>query len=245
MDLALIASALLLGLAGSPHCAAMCGAPCAALLGAGTRGHSARGGLGGEALPRALAFHAGRVGGYALAGALAAAGVGVLALAGSAAPLLRPVWTLLHVAALALGLWLLFTARQPAFMTRLGRQRQAQPVAAAAVAGGAGWQVMSTPWTAAVAGTAWVAWPCGLLQSALVVAALTQTPQAGATAMAAFALASAAGLQAAPWIASRLSGLGGAAAGWAVRLAGLALAAGSGWALGHDLWGRVVAYCTT
>ena len=240
MDLALIASALLLGLAGSPHCAVMCGAPCAALLGAGR---------GGDASARTLAFHAARVGGYALAGAVAAAGVGVLALAGTAAPLVRPLWTLLHMAAFALGLWLLITARQPAFMTRLGRQRQTAPaLAEAAGTGGAataGWQVMSSPWTAAAAGSAWVAWPCGLLQSALVVAALTHTPQAGATAMAGFALASAGGLQAAPWIARRLSTWGDAAAAWAVRLAGLALAAGSGWAFGHDLWGRVVAYCTT
>ncbi len=231
MDLALILSAFLLGLAGMPHCAAMCGAPCAAVIG----------GRSGDESARAVGFHLSRVAGYALVGGVAAAGVSVLALAGSAAPLVRPVWALLHMAALALGLWLLVTARQPAFMTRLGRSRQSPAVAAAA----GGWQTMRTPWTAMAAGSAWVAWPCGLLQSALVVAALANTPQAGAAAMGAFALASAGGLQAAPWLAGRLSGFGGVSAGWAIRLAGLALVVGSGWAVGHDLWGRVVAYCAS
>jgi sulfite exporter TauE/SafE len=147
---------------------------------------------------------------------------------------------MLHAAALALGIWLLVTGRQPAFMTRLGnRSRQA------ASAGPAGWQVMQTPWTAAAAGSAWVAWPCGLLQSALIVAALANTPQAGGAAMAAFAMASAGGLQAAPWLARRMSQSGPASIAWAVRLAGAALALGSAWALGHDVWGRVLDYCTT
>jgi sulfite exporter TauE/SafE len=235
MDLALLLSALLLGLAGAPHCAAMCGAPCAAVVGAG----------GGSLRARAGAFHLGRLAGYAVAGAVVAGGVNVLAMAGSAAPVVRPVWTLLHMAALALGLWLLVTGRQPAFMTRLGRVRSPSP----AMAAPGGWQVMATPWSAAAAGSAWVAWPCGLLQSALVVAALANTPQAGAAAMGAFAMASAVGLQAAPWLAgwlSRWSGRQGAdGLTLAVRAAGLALAAGSGWALGHDLWGKVVAYCAT
>jgi sulfite exporter TauE/SafE len=89
-----------------------------------------------------------------------------------------------------------------------------------------------------------VAWPCGLLQSAIVIAALANTAAGGAAAMAAFAMASAAGLHFAPWVAQKMSLRPGGTA-WAVRLAGLALAAGSGWALGHDLWGRVAAYCAT
>lgn len=233
MDLALIFSAVMLGIAGAPHCAAMCGASCAAVV-------SGCAGAAGDTRAPSMAFHAARAAGYAVVGGLAAAGVGVLSMAGSAAPLVRPVWTLLHMAALALGLWLLWTGRQPAFMSRVGRSRQAaaQPVAAG------GWQVMTGPLAAASAGAVWVAWPCGLLQSALVVAALANTPQGGAAAMAGFALASAAGLQMAPWIQARL-GNRGAAATWAVRIAGLALALGSGWALGHDVWGKVVAYCAT
>jgi sulfite exporter TauE/SafE len=92
-----------------------------------------------------------------------------------------------------------------------------------------------------------VAWPCGLLQSALVVAALANTAWGGAAAMAGFAVASAAGLSLAPWAFARLASGGGAGAlqgsAWAVRIAGAALAAASAWALGHDLVRRVVAYC--
>ncbi|MBL8330939.1 MAG: sulfite exporter TauE/SafE family protein [Rubrivivax sp.] len=235
MDLALIASAALLGLAGAPHCAAMCGASCAAVVGS----------CGGrEPTPRAVSFHLARGLGYATAGALLAAGVGLLALAGSAAPVIRPLWSLLHMAALALGLWLLFTGRQPEFMTRLGRQRSTE-LAPAAVAGGGGWKLMQTPWSAAAAGSVWVAWPCGLLQSALVVAGLANTPQVGAAAMAAFAATSALGLHAVPVLARYAGRSGGRAVSWAVRLAGLALVLGSGWAVGHDLWGQIVAYCAT
>lgn len=228
MDLALVFSAFLLGLAGTPHCAAMCGAPCAAVVGSGP-----------DARSRALGFHLSRMAGYAAVGGLLAGGVSLMSLAGTAGQWMRPLWAVLHMGALALGLWLLVTARQPAFMTGLGRTRHAS------AAGTNGWQVVRTPWTAAAAGSAWVAWPCGLLQSALVVAALCNTPSSGALAMAAFAMASAGGLQAAPWILSRLARSGQPSLSWAIRLAGLALAIGSGWALGHDLWGRVAAYCAT
>jgi sulfite exporter TauE/SafE len=95
----------------------------------------------------------------------------------------------------------------------------------------------------------WVAWPCGLLQSALVVAGLANTPVAGAAVMAAFALASSLGLQLAPallsWWSSRGAGRSHAQKlnRLVVRLAGAFLALGSLWALGHDLWGQVWAYC--
>jgi uncharacterized protein len=79
------------------------------------------------------------------------------------------------------------------------------------------------------------------------MAALANTAWAGAAAMAGFAAASALGLSMAPWAFARLAAGGGAAAmrvnTWAVRLAGTALAAASAWALGHDLFHRVVAYC--
>jgi len=58
MDAPLILAGLAMGVAASPHCVVMCGAPCAAL----TQG-SARSSAG---------FHVGRVLGYAAGGALAA-----------------------------------------------------------------------------------------------------------------------------------------------------------------------------
>lgn len=235
MDLALFLGALMLGAAGAPHCAAMCGAPSAALL-RGCSHHAP------HAAP--AAFHMSRLLGYALAGAVAASSVGALAKLGQLSPVLRPLWTMLHCAALALGLWLVWQGRQPAWMESLGRggARLAPQKPDAR-----GWQRMQGPLRASTAGLAWVAWPCGLLQSALVMAALANTAWAGAAAMAGFAAASALGLSMAPWAFARLAAGGGAAAmrvnTWAVRLAGAALAAASAWALGHDLFHRVVAYC--
>lgn len=225
MDAALFASALALGLAGSPHCVAMCAAPCSAVTG-GRR-------------PDALAFHVTRLLGYAAAGALAAASVNALGALASLSPVFKPLWSLVHAGALGLGLWLAFTGRQPAWLERIGRRP------APAVSAG-GWQVVKGPGKAAMAGAAWVAWPCGLLQSAVLVAALANGPVAGAGVMAAFAVASGVGLSAAPWLWRRLSGGAGVlTATTGVRLAGALLAAASAAAMGHGLWTQIVAYCTT
>lgn len=234
MDFALFLSALMLGAAGAPHCAAMC-APASTALLRGCSRHAP------HAAP--WAFHLSRVFGYALAGAVAASSVGALAQLGKLSPVLRPLWTLLHCAALGLGLWLMWQGRQPAWLESLGRggSRVAPQRADAA-----GWQRMQGPGKASAAGLLWVAWPCGLLQSALVVAALANTAWGGAAAMAGFAAASAAGLGLAPWAFARLAGGAGGALqvqAWAVRLAGAALAAVSAWALGQDLIRRAVAYC--
>ena len=226
-DLALIGSAALLGLAGTPHCAVMCGAACTAATGRGS-------------VRASLAFQAARLAGYAAAGAVVATGVGALAALAQISPALRPLWTLLHAAALGLGLWLLWHGRQPAWMSSLGRT----PAPMTAAATPAGWSPMQMPVRAAVAGSAWVLMPCGLLQSALLMAALTETAQSGALAMAAFAAASSGGLLLAPWIWQRLGKQGGLPWDrWLTRAAGLMLVGASSWALGHGLWQRVAAYC--
>lgn len=234
MNAALLLTALLLGLAGSVHCVAMCGAPGAAAVRA----------CGGSAREGWSAFHLGRLAGYAAAGAVAAASVGALAHWSSWSPALRPVWTLLHVAALALGMWLLVRGRQPEWLERAGRGARQSALAPG------GWQRMHGPAKAGAVGLAWVAWPCGLLQSALVVAALADSAWSGAATMAVFAMATAPSLGLAPWLWGRLAGgQGGAQAlsatvnRLAVRLAGALLAAASVWALGHDLIRRAVAFC--
>jgi sulfite exporter TauE/SafE len=226
VDAALIASATLLGLAGSPHCAAMCSAPCAAAVGQG----------GSRAT---IGFHVARLGGYALAGGVAASSVAALAAWSQLSPALRPLWVLLHAAALVLGLWLLVKARQPAWLAQIGR------VPAAAT--GSGWQRMSGPTRAAALGSLWVAWPCGLLQSALLVSSMGSGAAAGAAAMAGFAAASAPGLVLGPWAWRHLLHGTDAAARdrWAARAAGLLLLAASGWALGHGIWEQVAAFCAT
>lgn len=224
MDAALYLSALGLGLAGVPHCAAMCGAPCAAA--------TSRGGW-----TATWGFHAARATGYAVAGALAAGSVNSLQLLGALSPVFKPLWTLVHLAALALGLWLLAFGRQPAWLERIGRQ----PVTARA----GGWAQLSGPGKSTMAGALWVAWPCGLLQSAVLVAALGSTVWTGAGVMVVFAAASALGLGAAPWIWRRVAGAG-ASTGWAtagVRVAGAILAASAVWAMGRGMWSAVAAYC--
>lgn len=224
MDTALYLSALGLGLAGTPHCAAMCGAPCAAV--------TSRGGWASTA-----GFHLARSAGYATAGALAAASVNSLQLLGSLSPVFKPLWTLVHLAVLLLGLWLLAYGRQPAWLERVGRQ----PVAA----GAGGWSPVKGPGRATLAGSLWVAWPCGLLQSAVLVAALGNTAWVGAGVMLVFAAATALGLTAAPWIWRRVAGVGGST-GWAtagVRVAGAVLAASAVLAMGRGTWSTLAAYC--
>lgn len=257
-DLALIASAALMGLAGAPHCAAMCSAPCAGVLRSCAGDASA--GTAGAAMGGLMAA---RIGSYALGGAVAAGAVAGLQSLSAAAPALRIFWTLLHVAALGLGLWLLFTGRQPAWWSRLGTARlPASAVAASAATStrtataaptatattgavamvpvGTLRQRLPAPARASLVGAAWVLLPCGLLQSALVVAGLASGPAAGAATMAVFALASAPGLVALPlWL--QRGGRGTPA--WSLRAAGALLAAASLFALGHGLWQRIAAYC--
>jgi hypothetical protein len=188
------------------------------------------------------ALHIGRVVSYTAAGAVVAASVSVLADWSEALHWLRPFWAMLHLAALALGLFLLLTGRQPKWMARMGQgglrplPEGTQPVTFS--------KRLAGPSQAGLFGLAWAAWPCGLLQSALLVAALASTPTEGAGVMAAFALASAMGLWWGPWIwlklsqaaPGRLADLGQPT--WAIRAAGALLTAASGWALGHGLWMR-------
>ncbi|MDT8999168.1 sulfite exporter TauE/SafE family protein [Paucibacter sp. APW11] len=247
MDAALAGSALLMGLAGSPHCVAMCGAACAALGG----GASGAQGSGLLMRPAMLSLQAGRLLSYSLGGAVAASSVSMLAYWGQAAAWLRPFWVMLHLAALGLGLFLLRRGRQPQWLDGLGRGRSpsAANTASVAIVGLRGGQrAVSAPARAGLAGLAWLAWPCGLLQSALVVAALASGPAQGAAVMACFALGSALGLLVGPaalWRLLRLGQLDEARGyAWAVRLAGLGLLLSSGWALGHGIWAQIAAFCS-
>ncbi|PTT88636.1 hypothetical protein DBR42_09345, partial [Pelomonas sp. HMWF004] len=99
MNGALIASAALMGLAGMPHCAAMCSAPCA---------------LAGGKRPAGLL--AGRLLGYTAGGAVAAASAEALARASQSVVLLQPAWALLQAALLLFGLTLLARGRVPAWL---------------------------------------------------------------------------------------------------------------------------------
>lgn len=203
-------TALLMGLAGGPHCVAMCGAACAGISRAA-----------GERSTRALwSFQVSRMVGYALFGAFAAGSVQGLAWLGTNTAVLRPVWTMFHVAALLLGAVLIWQARQPAWIENLGQTlwRKARP---AMTSLGARAPV--------VLGVAWALMPCGLLYSALLVASLSANALEGAAIMALFSIGTSLSLTAGPWLLLRLRG--GRSGAWGIRLAGVALAATSGWAL--------------
>lgn len=245
LSLALAGTAFVMGAAGSLHCAAMCVAPCAAVTG------GRRGGI--------AAFQAGRLLGYAVGGAVVAASVGGLLRWESASGALRPLWLMVHLAALAMGAFLVWRAAPPRWVLRMWTTRAAAavgiPVASLGAGAGPGAVALSPARMvgAGLAGLAWLAWPCGLLQSALTVAALAEGPWQGAGVMAAFALGSSPGLLAGPWLLARLarpgrvSGGGGLAGGSGVRIAtrlsGAMLAGGALWALGHGLWTQIRAYC--
>jgi|SRR5450755_1556247 len=235
MFVALLLSALAMGLAGGPHCAVMCGAAHTAI--ARKCGH-------GADAPAMLALQAGRLVSYALAGALVGTGLASLAALQEAAPFLRPIWVMAHVAALAFGGWLVWSGAMPrrlAFAHPAGTSLRAdfQPIRFVDRVPG--------PLRAGLIGGGWALVPCGLLQAALVVAALAPSPVQSATVMAAFALASAVSLLAAPALWLRLSaGDDRRFATIMVRGAGLLLAAASAFAIYHDLMeGVASAFCLT
>ncbi len=203
-------SALVMGLVGGPHCVAMCGAACA--------------GIARAAAPRSRqalwTWQLGRLVGYSVLGALAGGTVQGMGWLGQQTVVLRPVWTMMHIAALLLGLLLVVQARQPAFLDGWAQAvwRRARPVMSRLGA--------RAP---AVLGVGWALMPCGLLYSALLVASLSASALEGAAIMAAFAVGTMVSLVAGPWLLLRLGDA--RSGGWGIRLAGLALAATSGWAL--------------
>lgn len=234
---ALAWTALFMGLAGGSHCLVMCAAPCSAVV-AGDA--PAPEGLRpvqwlvrGEQARRRWAWHAGRLLGYGLVGALAAVAVQSLAWLTQHSAALRPVWTFFHVAVLAWGALLLLQARQPAWVEHAGRAvwQKVQPL----VRMRAG---------VFVVGLLWALMPCGLLYSALLVAALSGSAWQGAWAMLLFALGSGLWLLGGPWLWQSLrSRVNRVRADWGSRLSGGMLCAVALWALWHDLIYRPSLIC--
>lgn len=234
----LVWTALLMGLAGGSHCLVMCAAPCAAVTGAGT-------GVGAQEQPiqwklarraswlRQMSYHAGRIAGYSAMGALAAVALQSLGSVTQHSAALRPLWTFAHVAVLAWGLMMLLLARQPAWVESAGRAVWAKVQPLVRMPGG----VFAT-------GFVWALMPCGLLYSALLVAALSGGAGQGALTMAAFAVGSGLWLVAGPWAFSALRRkLDRLRSDWGTRLGGLLLCGVAGWALWHDLVVRPSLIC--
>jgi sulfite exporter TauE/SafE len=228
MNVSLVLAGVAMGMAASPHCMSMCGAPCAALT------HGCR--------QRAWAFHLGRLSSYMVGGAVVAGSISWLAAMGSAHPVLRLVWTLLHLGFLAVGLSWLFAAKHPDWMMRPARNETPMSFSRRVVA-------QPSPWRPGLAGLAWVAWPCAALQGALLLSALAASPLAGALVMGGFALGSMPALVAAPWAWAKWQAwrgrpersAGTRSAG--LRVSGAVLVMSSGWALAHEVWARISPWC--
>lgn len=173
----LIAAAATLGLAGSVHCLAMCGG----IAAAGGAQLTRRGASGQRALA-SLGFNLGRVTCYALLGAGAGAIIGATAGRFPAGPVtagLRIAAALL-MAGLALSLlW----RRDLLGLERLGGRLwgRLQPLAGRAVE-------LPLPLRLAALGVLWGFLPCGLVYSALALAATTGSAAGGALAMLGFGL---------------------------------------------------------
>lgn len=80
METPLALTTLLMGLAGGPHCIAMCGAACGGMQTSNIGLQTAK-------------FHSGRIIGYAILGAIAAASVNTLAWFSEQTAALHPLWT--------------------------------------------------------------------------------------------------------------------------------------------------------
>jgi uncharacterized protein len=223
MQSTLAISALIMGLAGGPHCIAMCGAACA--------------GIGQSDVKSARSmwiFQTGRLIGYSALGGLAALSMQSLGwLTVHAAPL-RPLWSLVHVVAAMLGLMLLWQARQPIWLENAARKVWSLVRNATGnVQGGAPLLI----------GMMWSLLPCGLLYSALLVAALAGSVIDGIAVMALFALGSGVSLMLGPWLLLRLGRQGSGR--WSIRIAGLMLFGASVWGLWRSLMHNTAPWCVT
>jgi uncharacterized protein len=172
MLISLITTALLMGFAGIPHCAAMCATPCAV------------------AVPNGLPVSAllGRTLGYAFLGALAASATATLSSWSRFSAVLQPFWVMLLAASALLGAWMLIRGEMPLVLQNLGltayralQNRVSSPL----------WLIRHPRLASilpAVLGAAWAALPCGLLYGAVTVAALASSAWQGACVMASFSL---------------------------------------------------------
>jgi uncharacterized protein len=221
MQLPLVLITLLMGLAGGPHCIAMCGAACASLQQSSVQ------------RPRIWQFHSGRLIGYAALGALAASSINGLAWFSSQTNALHPLWTFFHVLVLAWGLVLVIFARQPSWADDFGRKvwKEAR-------------KISNVPGGTFMTGVLWALMPCGLLYSALLVASLNANAVNGALSMASFAIGTSVSLMLGPLLWLKLkNGKLGVTEDTSMRLAGLLLASAAGWAIWMDLMHNTKIWC--
>lgn len=208
-----------MGLAGGPHCVAMCGAACASFTQTNPQ------------QPHAIKlYHLGRIFGYALLGAIATFGISSIAWLSDYTAAFHPLWTFFHVLVFFWGLLLLVFARQPVWVDRTGRTVWQQVKKLSRVQGGHFY-----------IGMLWALMPCGLLYSALIIASFNGNPLGGAISMAAFAIGSSLSLFFAPWLWLKLKT--DLVEPYGMRLAGLLLSTASAWAIWMELTHHTKIWC--
>lgn len=162
----------LVGLLGGTHCVGMCGG----IVGALSLGAPARWSM-------LLAYNAGRIFSYTLAGAIAGAlGAASLGFDGLL-PVRLILYFLANVMLIALGLYLIGVSQALAFTERAGQQlwRRIQPLTRRFLPA-------KTPAQAFPLGLLWGWLPCGLVYSALVSSLSAGSVERGATLMLVFGL---------------------------------------------------------
>ena len=258
LTISLCVSAFLLGLFGGVHCIAMCSGLSQAAIGPQI-GQS-------SAWREEVSYLAGRVASYASLGLAVAAAGGALSWSSQSFSLFRGGWILLNALLLVFGVLLLITGRQPPMVTALAQRiwnlalplmgglggppgRSVRPQSSVAQGNPVQWLRQRKPGSAGIhtrlgrpflVGALWGLLPCGLLWSALALAALAPNALIGALVMAAFAVSSSAQLSLAGRLRHRLqhSAISRFGEGLGARIGGamLAIAAGAGlWSLATGL----------
>lgn len=203
-------SAFLFGLLGGLHCASMCGG-IVTVLGARHRTHRVipiqplHEGAAGTVAVRdqfaPLAYNAGRITSYTVAGALAGAIGSTAWLAANVLPVQQLGFVLVNLLMIVLGLALALGRQRLAGLEPLGTAlwRRLAPTAA---------RLLRTPGTAGAyaAGLVWGWLPCGMVYGVLVGALVSGTAVSGALLMLAFGLGTLPNLLAMSFLAQRGAG---------------------------------------
>ena len=212
-------STFFMGMMGGPHCIAMCGAPCAVISTQGSR--------------QIWQFHLGRILGYGILGGVAAYSVNNLAWLSNQTMSIHPLWTFFHGIIFVWGFVMLLYAKQPQWIDHIGESS---------------WNTIQklskTLRSNFLLGMLWSFMPCGLLYSALLVAALTLNILNGTISMMFFAAGTSISLIVSPiiWLKIKNGKL------WlnetqGMRIAGMLLMIAASWAIWMDLIHPMKLWC--